>query len=218
MFDNLSSKQKKILIVVGIAVIIGVIYFIYNDFGKTEYDTDDEAILVENGQTENVVDEEEEANEEIDEIVVHITGAVKKPGIIRLKQGDRIEDAVELAGGLTEDADISNVNLAYVLEDGVKITIPSDSNIEETEIITDDSGENIIEDASFASQKKELLNINKATQTEFTNLPGIGEELASRIVEYRTTNGNFTKIEDIKNVSGIGESKFEKIKDLISVK
>ena len=156
---------------------------------------------------------------ENEQIIVHITGAVKVPGIIKLKQGSRIEDAVEQAGGLTEDADISNVNLAYVLEDGVKITIPSNLNIEEQEIITDESGENII-DTEFYKENtiKGKININKAKEDELLTLPGIGIELASRIISYREQNGKFSNIEEIKKVSGIGDSKYEKIKDLISTK
>ena len=125
-----------------------------------------------------------------------------------------------MAGGLTEDADISNVNLAYVLDDGVKIKIPSNLDIDITEDpITTENGENIIEEETISKNKEESsLNINKATKEELQNLPGIGQELASRIVDYREQNGKFSNIEDIKNVSGIGESKFEKIKDLITIK
>ncbi len=215
MLDNLDSKQKKILIIVGIVIIIGIIFFIYNK------DSNDEKILDENILIEANTEMEENTikDTENEQIIVHITGAVKVPGIIKLKQGSRIEDAVEQAGGLTEDADISNVNLAYVLEDGVKITIPSNLNIEEQEIITDESGENII-DTEFYKENtiKGKININKAKEDELLTLPGIGIELASRIISYREQNGKFSNIEEIKKVSGIGDSKYEKIKDLISTK
>ena len=216
MLDNLSlnSKQKKILIIVGVIVAIGIIYFIYNKNEQNEIALNED-ILIEEKETSK--EESNEENEE--EIIVHITGAVKIPGIIKLKQGSRIEDAVEKAGGLTEDADISNVNFAYVLEDGVKITIPSNSELEEKEVITSESGENIIEDTiSTSNETKGKTNINKANEEELLNLPGIGTELASRIVTYRQQNGKFSSIEEIKNVSGIGDSKYEKIKDLISIK
>ena len=204
MLDNLDSKQKKILIIVGIVIIIGIIFFIYNK------DSNDEKILDENILIEANTEMEENTikDTENEQIIVHITGAVKVPGIIKLKQGSRIEDAVEQAGGLTEDADISNVNLAYVLEDGVKITIPSNLNIEEQEIITDESGENII-DTEFYKENtiKGKININKAKEDELLTLPGIGIELASRIISYREQNGKFSNIEEIKKVSGIGDSK-----------
>ena len=213
MLDNLNSKQKKIIAIIGVIILLVVLYFIYNKNQTIEQY--DENILV---KTENTVEENSSEEEKI--IIVHITGAVKTPGIVKLKEGSRIEDAINMAGGLTEDADISNVNLAYVLDDGVKIKIPSNLDIDITEdSITTENGENIIEEETISKNKEESsLNINKATKEELQNLPGIGQELASRIVDYREQNGKFSNIEDIKNVSGIGESKFEKIKDLITIK
>ena len=151
--------------------------------------------------------------------MVHIIGGVAKPGVVKIKEGGRIEDAIEAAGGLTEDSDISNVNLAYVLDDGVKVKIPTiDDESKETEetYISEDSGKNVIlqEDEKAGS----IVNINKATQTELETLPGIGPSLAGRIISYREQNGKFKKVEDIKNVAGIGDSKFENIKDFIKVK
>ena len=141
------------------------------------------------------------------------------PGIVKLEEGARIEDAINKAGGLTEDADISKVNLAYVLEDGVKIKIPSDSDIGDLgeNIISNGSGENILEDFENSSDNN-ILNINKATEQEFQDLPGIGPSLASKIIEYRNKNGKFLSVEDIKNVNGIGESKYENIKEKLCVK
>ena len=216
MLDNLSLKQKKILIIITIIVGIGVMYFIYNKLGTNSQEIE-ENILVQN----NSNSAKEETEQEKEQIIVHITGAVKEPGIVRLDEGSRMEDAIEKAGGLTEDADISDVNLAYVLEDGIKIKIPSNLDIEgeEQEIITDDIGKNITQETETANGNSEnQININKATETELESLPGIGAELASRIVEYRNQNGKFSSCEDIKNVSGIGDSKYEKLKDLICVK
>ena len=159
---------------------------------------------------------------EENEVIIHITGSVKNPGIVRLKEGSRIEDAIEAAGGLTENADISKVNLAYVVDDGTKIKIPSsqEEDIGDEEIIDSGSGENIIIEKNTTSSNKssQTININKATETELQTLPGIGASLASRIIEYRSQTGKFGSIEEIKNVNGIGDSKFENIKDLISVK
>ena len=216
MLDNLSLKQKKILIIITIIVGIGVMYFIYNKLGTNSQEIE-ENIMVQN----NSNSAKEETEQEKEQIIVHITGAVKEPGIVRLDEGSRMEDAIEKAGGLTEDADISDVNLAYVLEDGIKIKIPSNLDIEgeEQEIITDDIGKNITQETETANGNSEnQININKATETELESLPGIGAELASRIVEYRNQNGKFSNCEDIKNVSGIGDNKYEKLKDLICVK
>lgn len=217
MLENLSQKQKIIVTVIAIAVLIGIISFIYNK-NQTKDDTIlENDILITNTSTNNNLVENESAK---DLVVVHITGSVKNPGIVKLSEGSRIEDAIQAAGGLTENADISKVNLAYVLDDGIKIKIPSitDDDIGDEDIINEESGENIIENDTTSSKNNKSININKATETELETLPGIGASLASRIVEYRKQNGNFSSIEDIKNVSGIGDSKYLNIKDFITVK
>lgn len=211
MLDNLDNKQKKIVIIVGIIIIIGILYFIYNGIDKKSTDQIDNNML----SIENNTKENEESKELV---IVHITGAVKTPGIVKLSEGARIEDAIDKAGGLTEDADISDVNLAYVLEDGIKIKIPTISEEKNEEIIINSSGEGIVEKEISNNSENKIININKANETDLQTLPGIGASLAGRIVEYRNSNGKFNEIEDIKNVSGIGDSKYENIKNLICVK
>ena len=208
-------KQKKNLIIAITVVIICIVYWIYNK--NTSYNESN----LESNILEVASNTDDKDNKDVDEniIMVHIIGGVAKPGVVKIKEGGRIEDAIEAAGGLTEDSDISNVNLAYVLDDGVKVKIPTiDDNGKETEetYISEDSGKNVIlqEDETTGS----IININKATQTELETLPGIGLSLAGRIISYREQNGKFKKIEDIKNVAGIGDSKFENIKDFIKVK
>lgn len=145
--------------------------------------------------------------------MVHVTGQVTCQGIVKLEEGSRIIDAIEAAGGATNEADLSKVNLAYVLEDGVKIYIPSVNDTEEKYV---SSGE----DTTTSSSSKETLkvNINTATSEELEKLPGIGSSIAAKIIAYRKENGKFSKIEDIKNVSGIGDAKFNNIKNYIYVK
>lgn len=215
MLDNLTKKQKIILLTISIIVTIGIIYFIYNKNQIKEDINLENDILVTNTTLK-------ENNTEENLVIIHITGSVKKPGIVKLKEGSRIEDAIEAAGGLTESADITKVNLAYVLEDGTKIKIPSisDEDLGSDEIIEYGSGENIIieEDKTSTIKNNQSVNINKATEIELQTLPGIGESLANKIIEYRNQNGKFLNIEDIKKVNGIGESKYSNIKDLITVK
>lgn len=217
MLDIFNSKQKKIIIVVAIVIAFGVMYCIYFNAEKNQTDFE-ENILVENSKTTQEINQTEE-----ELIVIHITGSVKAPGIVKLKEGSRIEDAIQAAGGLTEDADISKVNLAYILEDGTKLKIPSSVDIEGLEnedILSKDSGESILEDneENKTNKTSSTININRATQIDLESLPGIGPSLASKIISYRDQNGKFLKQEDIKNVSGIGDSKYEKIKDYIYVK
>ena len=215
MLDNLTKKQKKIVIAIAGIVVIGIMYFIYNKNQVKEDINIENEILV-----NNVITNENNTNDDI--VIIHITGSVKNPGIVKLKEGSRIEDAIESAGGLTENADITKVNLAYVVEDGTKIKIPSASeeDIGDEDIIDSKSGDNIIieENAVPSNNSTQTININKATEKEFETLPGIGPSLASKIIEYRNQNGKFESIEDIKNVNGIGDNKYEKIKDLITVK
>ncbi len=139
-------------------------------------------------------------------IIVHIEGQVISPGVYELSADQRVIDAVEAAGGLSEEADRSKVNLAKRIEDEERIYIPA---------IGEDTVEYEPTDSSSSNKK---ININKANQEELTALPGIGEALANRIINYRQQHGSFKNVEEIRNVSGIGEKKFEDLKDLIEVR
>ena len=153
--------------------------------------------------------------ENLEEIIVHITGEVNKLGIVNLKENSRIADAINAAGGSTKNADLNKINLAYILEDGQKIYIPNKSEkIENNEYIIDGSGNN-----AKSNSLKEVgkVNINEAMQTELEQLPGIGPSLATRIIEYREQNGKFNNVEDLQNVKGIGDAKFNDIKDKVTV-
>ena len=173
--------------------------------------------------SEEVVQENEENvenKEEKNEIVIHIAGEVKNPGIVRINEGARIADIIEQAGGLTEFANITNINLAYIVEDGQKIIIPKQGEQEENkEYITSETGEGIIqENGQSQSTGNTKININKAGLEELQQLQGIGEATAEKIIQYREEHGDFKQIEDLKNVSGIGDAKFDAIKDSIRVK
>ena len=207
-------KQKKKVITIVFAIILLGGYYIYsinNDFTIEE----EQEILV----SENDTTESKENTEDEEMIAIHITGSVNTPGVVRVKEGSRIEDVIEAAGGLTEDADITNVNLAYMVNDGIKIRIPSinDDFDDEDDYILEDNGSGVIISDDSSSSSSFKVNINTATQTELETLSGIGPSLAAKIIEYRESNGKFTSIEDIKNVSGIGDSKYESIKDYIEV-
>lgn len=200
----LKNKNLIIICVCFIILVLGIFYASFKDkLVDEEYTFEDDVIET----------KEEKVVEEV-KIIIHVAGEVNNPGIISLKQGSRIIDAIESAGGLTEDADISNVNLAYELEDAQKIYIPSIYDLEEIAVIQENS-ENIL---SSGVKKNSKVNINKANEGELQNLTGIGLSIAKRIVQYRNENGNFKNLEDIKNVSGIGDSKYENIKDEICIK
>ena len=176
---------------------------------------------------------EQQSQELKEKIYIYITGEVNIPGVVILDKGSRIVDAINSAGGTTAKADISKVNLVYVLEDGMKVNIPNFNELKNNhkfEYITISSGEGAsdIDDRnmpnegsynSYASSSSNygVVNINTATQTELESLPGIGPSLALKIINYRKENGNFSSIEQIKEVSGIGESKFENFKKYIKI-
>jgi len=142
-------------------------------------------------------------------IVIDICGAVQYAGVVKLKQGDRMIDAVEAAGGLLSTADRKQVNLARILVDGEQIYIPEVGEVENV-----NSG---IEVSLTTSTQSGKININTASQSELETLNGIGKVLAERILQYRNDKGRFKTIEEIKKVSGIGDKKYEGIKDHITV-
>lgn len=235
--NNLTLKQKIIFgSILGVMVLFILIYFVLNAGNLMGENGDVEEFNIEDGMlnleeineviegseeieevenetnNENNIDEE---NEVLEEIVVHVTGEVNKPGIVVLKSNSRIADAINKAGGATKEADLNQINLAYILEDGQKIYIPNkNEKIDEDEYITEGNGNNI---GNNSQKEGEKVNINEAMQTELEELPGIGPSLASRIIEYREQNGDFKKIEELQNVKGIGDAKYDDIKDKVTV-
>ncbi len=166
---------------------------------------------------------------EISTLFVHICGEVMRPGVYELPEGSRVYEAVEEAGGFTQDAAADYVNLAYILEDGWKIEIPSWENLE-----TDGEGKGngissgISADAGWTgngtgdfggdASGDGLVDINTATKQELITLPGVGESRAESIISYREKNGGFSRIEDIMKVEGIKDGMFAKMKDKICVR
>ncbi|MCL6449126.1 MAG: ComEA family DNA-binding protein [Armatimonadetes bacterium] len=176
----------------------------------------------------------EAAGQSAPEIVVHVTGAVEKPGVYRLPRGSRVNDALGQAGALPE-ADLDALNLAAPLADGQKIPVPFRQSALSGENAVSAGGAGGkapgwpaagagaaaggqgVRSSSAGTSGGGLININTASQKELESLPGIGPALAERIIQYREKNGPFLSPEDIKNVSGIGEKRYEQLKDLISV-
>lgn len=144
--------------------------------------------------------QEKPNNEEISYIYVDIDGAVINPGVYELTEGSRVIDAINLAGGLSDNAFTQNLNKARILVDGEKIYIYQEGEIE------------IIE----SDDKVGLININSASIDSLMSLPGIGEVYAKRIIDYRNKK-KFSSIEEIKNIEGIGGKTFEKLKELITI-
>lgn len=145
--------------------------------------------------------EKEESEPEEAELCVYVCGAVNAPGLVRLPEGSRVADALEMAGGFREDAGTDRINLAARVSDGEKIYFPTAD-----------------EDVSREQPDGGLININAADAALLCTLPGIGESRAADIIAYREANGSFETCEDIMKVPGIKTGAYEKIKDRITVK
>ena len=204
---NLSHQEKITVIFLLIVIIIGLGIILYKNINIEENITINPPInFSENNSTIKI---------EIPPVIIHIAGAVKSPGVYQLKSTDRIIDAVKIAGGAIEEANLDAINLAALLKDGQKIIIPYKIPNRPDEENKENRYKKVENMYSFSTADK--VNINSANASTLQTLPGIGPVLSERIIEYRNQNGLFGIIDDIKDVSGIGEKKFEGIKDLICV-
>lgn len=158
---------------------------------------------------------ENETTESFPSIYVSIQGEVCKPGVYIMPAGSRVFELINKAGGVTDAAQTSDINMVYVLEDGMQLIIPSSLDEEEQYIVSDDL--TAIPDKPSGTDSG-LVNINKASLQELTSLPGIGETRAKAIIAYRDNGGIFEKPEDIMKVSGIKAGIYEALKDNICVR
>lgn len=220
--------NKKIIIKVTAGILIFAVAFSAYLWSnrKTEQESTElqvlngEALSVDGKSTQGGI---EEPTEEENLILIHVAGAVKNPSVVEIQEDMRLFEAVEKAGGFLPEADSNYLNLAEKLIDGEKIYIPSKEETAKLE------GETISSNAKTASGngrdnllkgqngQQGLININSADATQLETLTGIGPSMAERILNYRNEMGKFKTIDDLKNISGIGEKTFEKFKDNICV-
>ena len=212
---KLKSNWDKIKIIATITFIIlaGTVYSVSTMIKGGKADDRIELVV-----TDSVISTSYEADSHFDssddstkddsntDIYVHICGAVINPGVYQVPAGTRVYQALELAGGSSDDAYLSGINLADKLADGQKVYIPAEGENAEGILSTDSGGVQSV-----------MININTASEAELMTLPGIGQSRAKDIINYRVKNGLFESIDDIMKVSGIKEAAFEKIKDLIKV-
>lgn len=239
IFDQLKTYIKYLIAIVIVIIGICIYYFFFNinDEVKEKAKKDKEIVKIEKNQ-----DKKEELFYYVD-----IKGAVKNPGVYKLKENSRVIDVINESGGLNENADTSILNLSKKIFDEMFIIIYTKDEInkyknetistkkinekleKEIIVIDENNSANIKSKQNTNSNKQKenvsetqkddnnLININTASKEELLTITGIGESKADSIINYRKENGSFEKIEDIKNVSGIGDSLFEKIKDYITV-
>lgn len=253
--NNFTRIEKIVILIIVTIITITIGYKVLGSNDKKGIEIEDNLVLLEEQNedekeifTDNSSkhDEKDESTTQVNEqdnepqthVVVHITGEVSSPGVVKLENGSRVVDAIKKSGGLLPSADESNINLAQKLFDEDKIMIPrigetlelglssaetqesGQSNVknsvqkETQEVVTSKNNDNINNSTNTSGGG---VNINIASQEELKTLPGIGDVTAQKIIDYREST-QFESIEDIKNVSGIGEKKFEAIQSMITTR
>ncbi len=196
-------EHKEVLKKAGIVVLVivlGLVVSIFKNGGQEEANAQAEEATVSTEETAAM-------------IYVDVGGEVKNPSVVELPDGSRVTDAITAAGGLTEQADLTDINRAAFVSDGEKIYIPSQvSELEDDGLSAGEGG-----GGGTAKSSDGRININTADSTQLQELTGVGPATAEKIIDYRKQNGRFQSIEDIKNVSGIGDKTYEKLKDHIKV-
>ncbi|MBI4856011.1 MAG: helix-hairpin-helix domain-containing protein [Acetobacterium woodii] len=187
--------RNKILYILIVLVFLGVFWgwYYFKTANGVEMKVSEAATLKEVGSENNESDSTE--------IMVHITGAVVKPGVVSLNADARLVEAIEKVGGLTENADVNSLNLARKLQDEEKIHVPAVGEVTQTS----------------NSSTSQQININTASLEELKSLPGVGDVIAQGIIDYREKNDGFKQLEELKNVNRIGDKIYEGLIDSITI-
>lgn len=203
---HLAGMSKKSLI--GLLIVFGIVIFIVFQLAWSLI----QALGVEESGVEELqIEQAEEQAEEPTTVFVHVTGCVKNPGLYELAEGARVKEAIDAAGGFGDTAATDSINLARVLTDGEQIVVADKA----AQTNAQPSGDAATSASSTSSATPGKISINTATKEELMELDGVGEVTAEKIIAYREENGGFQKIEDLMNVSGIGEKRFDAVKDSI---
>ncbi|WP_110953333.1 helix-hairpin-helix domain-containing protein [Anaerosinus massiliensis] len=189
------KRSLWIFLLLATVIIAGSLYGFYEKDQVMELDG--------GGKKEQVADEM---------ITIYVSGAVNKPGVLKIKQSARVVEAIEACGGLLTTADAGKINMAQKITDGSQIHVPEKKLVLE-QMDTKTKGMDGADNPSSGGK----ININTADQAELDKLPGVGPATAAAIIEYRKTEGQFKTIEDLKNIRGIGEAKFKKLADHITI-
>lgn len=216
----LGHKAAVVAILVVIAAASGLAMASFNSRSSgVSFERSDEASASEvRGSGDASPDDADESSAKSSspaEVYVDVDGAVVRPGVYRLKDGARVSQAIDAAGGLTAEADVTGLNRASKITDGQKIYVPTVG--EQQAVAADGGADGGAVLASGANDVAGLVNINTASAAELQTLSGIGPSMAQSIIDERTKNGAFASVDDLMRVSGIGEKKLAKIKDCICV-
>ena len=214
MIVQITRKTWRIVGIILLISAAGLIYM-FPQILDPIFSREEEEDTAEKAITDPVMDEETEVetSELVEAILcaVHVSGAVQDPDRVWfLQEGSRVSDAIQAAGGALDTADVSRLNLAQLLTDGMKIYVPFQGEEDKEDSVW-------IEESDTQTSGEVRININTAGKEALMELPGIGAAYAERIIQYRAENGPFSSIEEITNVKGIGEKTFEKFKDRICI-
>ncbi|MGM0548004.1 MAG: helix-hairpin-helix domain-containing protein [Bacillota bacterium] len=204
----MKNKSKTIIIVVVIMALVFIAYSQKNLKNESDFKSLNDLSLKESSIASK------SNNKKETKVIVHLSGAVKNPGVYKLTENDRLIDLIKAAGGLTTKADLDQINLAEKLFDGQKLKIPSLLKLKETSNL---KTKNKVINQNYSSKNTDskYLNINRASQAELESLSGIGPAKAATIIKYRSDNGPFAQKKDLLKISGIGPKTLANIEDEI---
>ena len=207
-------KEYKIIVICAVlGLVLGAFFLLkpssQTSVKETNLQTEVSAVSKDSSSEKEVKKEEKEESPEQDLITVDVKGAVKSPGIYDLPVGSRVHDAVQKAGGLTDEADSKSLNLAQKISDEALVYVPTKGEEAASQQAT--SG------TSPSTSKDKKVNLNKASLEELKQVKGLGGKRAQDIIDHREANGKFKSVDELKKVSGIGAKTIEKLKDYVTV-
>lgn len=203
------KEYKIIVICTGLGLLVGGFFLLKPDSQTPVKETNLQAEVAAVSKDSSTEKEEKDESLEQDLITVDVKGAVKSPGIYDLPVGSRVNDAVQKAGGLTEQADSKSLNLAQKVSDEALVYVPAKGE----EVASEETGSG----APSSTSKDKKVNLNKASMEELKQVKGLGGKRAQDIIDHRESNGKFKSVDELKKVSGIGAKTIEKLKDYVTV-
>ena len=207
------KEYKIIVICAGLGLALGAFFLLkpttQTSVKETNLQTEVAAVSKDSSSEKEIKKEEKEESAEQDLITVDVKGAVKSPGIYDLPVGSRVHDAVQKAGGLTEEADSKSLNLAQKISDEALVYVPTKGE--------EAASQQAASGTTPSTSKEKKVNLNKASLEELKQVKGLGGKRAQDIIDHREANGKFKSVDELKKVSGIGAKTIEKLKDYVTV-
>ena len=207
------KEYRIIVICAGLGLALGAFFLLkpssQTSVKETNLQTEVSAVSKDSSSEKEVKKEEKEESPEQDLITVDVKGAVKSPGIYDLPVGSRVHDAVQKAGGLTDEADSKSLNLAQKISDEALVYVPTKGE--------EAASQQVASGTTPSTSKDKKVNLNKASLEELKQVKGLGGKRAQDIIDHREANGKFKSVDELKKVSGIGAKTIEKLKDYVTV-